>query len=703
MTGNNKHILFGTAYYDEYQPTPNLDRDIQLIRDANMNVIRVGEGSWSHWEPEDGKFSLDWLQPVLDKAHENGIDVIIGVPTFAIPQWLVRKYPEVALHDENGSAHNFGSREEHSLSHPVFRFYAERVIRKIVERYASHPAVIGWQLHNEPGLFLNYSHDVFEGFKDYLRNKYESVDHLNKEWGLVYWSHELSTWDDLWKPEGNAQPQYDIEWRRYQASLTDELLKWQRELIKSIAPKDQFITVNIALGRDAFDEGVSGQHLDVASSDPYFHMQNGMRMPNPDVPKPAWFVGGPAQIALQGDRTYAVKQKPYYVAETDGGPIGGAADNFPGFHGQWRQAAWQFISRGAEMIEYWQWQQLHFGTETYWGSVIPHDRKPGRVYREISALGKELKAAGSEVTGLKPDHDITIMYSVKSRWGLSYEPYTAKNATADPHHTRNAAAFDHMLSAFYKGAFISGRQVNLIHDSQVVKNDDGTFLQDPSEFVKDNPVLLVAGIYIASNKLLEWLREYVKAGGHLILGPRSTYADDLARARMETKPSDINDLAKASYQEFSNLRQDIPAVETDEMKLRKGSAATEWIDCLENNGATVLAKSNDPHFSQFPLVTTSKSDNGEVTIIGTVPNAQLAASIFDYVLPDEKWVAGHDTVSHSSAVNATGERLHFLFNWNWNETTVDLPMQCILLGESNPVKTIKLGSWDVVVLKEDKN
>ncbi|MCV3739920.1 beta-galactosidase [Lentilactobacillus hilgardii] len=703
MSDQKKKILFGTAYYDEYQPTPNLDHDIQLIHDAHMNVIRVGEGSWSHWEPEDGVFKLDWLQPVLDKAYKNGIHAIIGVPTFAIPQWLVRKYPEVALHDQNGNARFFGGREEHSLSHPVFKYYAKRVIEKIVHRYANHPAVIGWQLHNEPGLFINYSNDAFEGFKDHLRHKYETVEQLNKKWGLVYWSHELSTWDDLWKPEGNAQPQYDIEWRRYQASLTDELLQWQKETIKSIAPKDQFITVNIAMGRDACNEVGAGKSLDVASTDLYYQAQDGMRLPDPDVPKPAWFVGGPAQIALQADRSYAIKQQPYYVAETDGGPIGGAADNYPAYNGQLRQAAWQFISRGAEMIEYWQWQQLHFGTETYWGSILPHDRKPGRIYNEVAKLGKELDEAGAEVTSLKPDSDIAMLYSVDSRWALSYEPYLAQNATSDPHHSRNEDAFDHLMSAFYNGAFISGHQVHLVHDAQLVSSKTDEFLKDPVAFSKQNPVLVVAGIYITSDGLLDWLRKYAEAGGHLILGPRSTYADKLARARMETKPAKLDHLAKTSYQEFADLRHDISAVATDAMPLRQGSAATEWIDCLQTDGAEVLTTSDDPHYSQFPLITTSKAGQGLITMVGTVPNSALAASIFDYALSKNKWVAGHDTVTHSSAVNGNGERIHFLFNWNWQPVTINLPESCVPLGQSKPVESVKLNAWDVQILKSLDN
>lgn len=698
------HVLFGPAFYEEYQPDDHLEEDFRLLKQAHMNVIRVGEGSWSHWEPEDGRFELDWLQPVLDKAQETGIAVIIGVPTFAIPQWMVRKYPEIALTDDQGRKRFFGGREEHSLSHPVFRFYAERVIRKIVERYADHPSVIGWQLHNEPGLWLNYSRDAFEGFKDWLRHRYGSVEKLNKAWGLVYWSHELSTWDDLWKPEGNAQPQYDIEWRRYQAELTDEMLSWQRDVITSLCRDDQFITVNHALGRDATNEVTASKYLDVAGSDPYFEMQDGLKLPEPEGAAHSWHPSGPWSLALMGDRTYSVKQRPYFVLENNGGPIGGSADNFPGYDGQWKQSAWQFVARGAEMIEYWHWQQLHYGTETYWGGVLPHDRQPGRVFEQVADLGKDLEAAGDSVVGLVPDHDITMLYSVESRWALTYEPHVSPTGDSDPHKDRNPRAYDDTLAAFYRGAYATGRQVRLVNDEQIIDPQTHAILVDPKEFVADNPVLVVVGAYVESDAMLDWLREYAECGGHLILGPRTSYADLLARPRLDVKPAHLTDVAAASYQEFSNLRHDLPAAGSDAMPLREGASATQWIDCLRADGAQTLVSVDHPHFHRYPLVTTSVAGSGRVTVVGTIPNAALAASVYDYALgPEGGWVTGHPTVAHSSAVNAKGERIHFLFNWDWTPVRLELPVPCTPVTErSQAVSTVELGAWGVAVLKENR-
>ncbi|WEV75893.1 beta-galactosidase [Bifidobacterium sp. ESL0800] len=703
---SSKKILFGAAYYPEYQRSSHLDEDIRLMRGADVNIIRVGEGSWSHWEPEDGVFDLDWLEPTLDKAYENGISAIIGMPTFAIPQWMARKHPEIALRNPDGSPMPYGWREEHNYSQSSYVFYEHRIIEQIVRRYASHPAVIGWQLHNEPGLRIDYSVSSFEGFKDYLRHKYRSVENLNEQWGLVFWSHELSTWDDLWKPAGNCQPQYDIEWRRYQALLTDEMLGRQRAIVERYRRPDQVITVNAALGRDTFDEGLSAQRLDVAGSDIYYQMQNSMSLKDPEPIDIDWVPAGAWQTALLSDRTYAMKQEPFYVMETDGGAIGGSADKFPSFPGQQRLGAWQMVARGSRMIEYWHWRQTHFGTEMYWGAILPHDGKPGRVYKETAALGHELRAASADLEGLVPDADVAMLYSVDSRWALSYEPPIANDYSRAAHRTRNPKVYDEISEAFYKGVFLTGHQARIVFDKQLTGelSTPQDFATGPAAFAKRYPVLIAVAQYVSDDALLQWLRQYVLAGGHLILGPRSTYADDLARAREETMPAMLGDLAKASYQEFSALPHDLKVKAENGASIRQGSCATKWLDYLCGSGSTVLARVRQSAALDVPVVTTAAAGAGRVTMVGTVPNADLAASILDFALPASPWLPEHDFVTHNSAVNAKGERLHWLFNFSDMQVHEQLAVPCTALDGQRVVvdflRGITLRPWDVAVLKE---
>jgi beta-galactosidase len=258
-TNRAGRILFGAAYYAEYQPYERLTTDLDLMAQAGFSVIRVGESVWSTWEPEDGRFSLDWLQPVLDEAHAREISVIVGTPTYAVPPWLRRRYPETAAHRSSGQSVPYGGRQDADFTHPAFRYLAERVVRKIVPRPA-----------------------VFQEFVDHLRTVYGDVETLNDRWGLTYCSHRISEWSQLWTPDGNTTPSYDLAWRRYQAQLTTDFIGWQARIVAELAGPGQSVTTCLDLGRRALDEVALGRQLDVTATNVYFPMQEGLRHPAPE-------------------------------------------------------------------------------------------------------------------------------------------------------------------------------------------------------------------------------------------------------------------------------------------------------------------------------------------------------------------------------------------------------------------------------------
>lgn len=705
---NLDRILFGAAYYHEYQPSERLTEDLDLMVEAKFTTIRVGEATWARWEPSDGVFDLDWMQPVLDQAHERGLKVVMGTPTFAVPMWLVRKYPELAIERSDRSTMEFGAREEFDYTHPAFKFHAERVTRKIMQRYANHPAVVGYQIHNEPGLYIFYNHSVFEGFKDRVRQKYGDVATLNKEWGLVFWSHDLSDWADLWHPTGNAQPQYDIEWREFQAEMTTGFINWLGDVVREEALDHQFVTTDISLDRPAVNEPVLAQDLDIAGVNPYYFPQDGLSQNSDKIKTESWLsTPGAWSMHFQADRSYAVKQAPYLVFETNGGPVGGPADNYPSYDGQWRQSGWSFVSRGAQMIEYWHWQALHYGTETYWGGVLPHDQKPGRVYEQIKRLGIDFENAGNKVLNLKPESDIGILYSVPSKWGLAFQPHRADDIS-NPHQQRNENSYKEIFEKFYRGAFEADVQVHLIHDQQLL-SPDGKFQISPQEYAKTTPTLVVPGLYVASDELLNWLSEYATAGGHLVLGIRSAYADTLARPRTESKPAGLVDAAGLRYQEYANLLEPVAVHSTSsEFVASSDAAVIEWIDCIIPEGATALASFDHPHYKNWPALVTHASGAGRVSMLGGVPNAALSRDLMNWLVSDrklERWTADTPAqVSVSSSINSEGQRLVFIYNWGWEEVDYVLPGAVTDALSSEKVQAgsaITLGSWDVRVLIED--
>jgi beta-galactosidase len=702
-----KQVLFGAAYYHEYQPAPRFDTDLDLMAAAGFSVIRVGESVWTTWEPEEGRFDLDWLEPVLDGAHRRGIGVVLGTPTYAAPPWFARRYPEIAGEPSTGQPMPWGGRQEIDYTHPAFKFYAERIIRKIVSRYADHPAIIGYQVDNEPGMFLFHNHGVFQRFVDDLRHSYGTVEAINEAWGLVYWSHKLSTWADLWTPDGNYQPQYDLAWRRFQAKLTTEFIAWQADIVREYARDDQFVTTCIAYERPTVDDANLTAALDVTAGNPYYAMQDALAVPSTSVSPQGWTTSGAWSLFLSADRMYASKQAPFLITETNAGAIGGSSINFPAFDGQWRQAAWAFVARGAEMIEYWHWHTNHFGTETYWIGILPHDQQPGRVYAELSHLGAEFRKAGSRVVGLRPDAQIGMLYSARSKWGLAFQaafPQPGKGTAVWSPQDMDRRSYHRIFDAFYRGTFDARVQARLIHDVQIIGPDSSRLLE-PATVAADMPVLVVAGLLVADDDLLTWLREYAAAGGHLVIGPRTAYGDQEGRARVEVKPAHLAEAGGVRYQEFSNLGEPLAVVaETDAITLSDGAAATDWIDGLISDSAKVIVGYDHPHFGRFPTVVSNEHGQGRITTVGTVPNPALAADLVRWLAPGQEpmWSALPPSVTVHSATNADGERIHVVHNWSWTPAQLTLPRDMIdILAEADgTTRDLELGPWDVRVLAE---
>ena len=658
-------VLFGAAYYAEYQPAGVLERDLDLMRDAGFSVIRVGESVWSTWEPREGVFELDWLQPVLDGAHERGIAVILGTPTYAAPPWLQRLHPEIAAEVATGTRHPWGARQEMDQSAPAYRFYAERVVRRVVARYAGHPAVIGFQVDNEPGMRVPHNEHTFQRFVAWLQDRYGTVERLNEEWGLVYWSHRLSDWADLWRPDGNSAPQYQLEWRRFQATLATDLIAWQADVVREYARDDQFVTTCISYTRPQVSDDEMVASLDVVAGNPYYKMQDGLQA-GVEVPREAeWWSTGVWAVHEWADRAYASADAPFLVTETNAQSIGDAWQNHPPYPGQIRQAAFALLSRGARMVEYWHWHTLHFGAETYWGGVLPHSQQPGRVYREVAQLGAALKALGPALDDYVPDAEVLLLWSTDTKWSFQYYPPLAlPGGGPDPQ------AYEKVFDAFYRGFAEAGAQVRVQHVRR--------FLATPVEqLVEQFPVLVAPAVYVASDAALQHLRDYAAAGGHLVAGIRTGYGDDLARARLTVAPAVLADAAGVHYEEYSNIDVPLPvhAADPGALELEPGAAGTAWVDVLQVDDAEVWARFSPTEFGADAAVTSRQHDAGRVTYVGTVPNPELARSLARALVPvraADAW-AGGVAVTVATGTAGGGRKVAFVSNWSGEPTDVIAP------------------------------
>jgi len=694
-----REVLFGAAYYHEYQPYERLAADLDLMQAAHFSVIRVGESVWSTWEPDEGVFDLDWLEPILNGAHGHDISVIVGTPTYAVPPWLRRRYPETTAERRTGQPIAYGGRQNVDFTHPIYRSLVERLVRQIVTRYADHPAVIGWQVDNEPGLELFHNADVVARFVDELCSRYGDVQTLSDRWGLTYWSHRLSTWDDLWPPDGNTDPPYDLAWRRFQARLTAEFIDWQADLVRELARPDQFVTTCLAMNRPAVDNVRAMRELDATAVNLYFPMQDALALPKaedrPEM-RPVWLgSAGTASLFWHLDAARGVRQEPFLVTETHATSIGEHSVNYPPFDGQLRQAAWAMIARGARMIEYWHWHSLHFGNETYWGGVLGHSLQPGRIYDEVARLGSELERVGADLTGLDPDVDVAVLFSPESRWALQFQPPLVVPGTNAP----DPESYARIVGAIHRGLFAAGIGTAVLQPDQLDP--------DVAAFVRRVPVLAAPALYVAGDGLLDWLRSYVVAGGHLVLTFRSVCADDEGRLRAEALPGSLAPVAGIHCLESSNLAVPLPLKSPADANPPCAGSATAWADGIVLDGATPLAWYDHPHFGRWPAITTNVRGAGRLTYVGTLPDDALGRWLGTWIastsgVEDDWRVSGGSVTSHGASL-PDGRRLRFLFNWSWQPTGVRAPVGIEDVLGGDRIATggqIALGPWDVRVLVE---
>lgn len=234
-----QNVLYGAAYYSEYMPYERVDKDVALMKAADLNVVRMGGSTWSLWEPEDGHFEYAWMDRAVDAMGKAGIKVILETPTYSIPTWLYYEHPEVLARPLGGASTFYGMRQNMDTDSPAFRFYAERLTRNLVEHYKDNPNVIGWQIDNETGFNGASNHDVFVGFVNHLKNKFRATENLNKAWFLNYWGQDVNSWEDMPSRDGAQSTGYKLEWSRWQQMRVTNYLSWQAKLVRKYRGADQ--------------------------------------------------------------------------------------------------------------------------------------------------------------------------------------------------------------------------------------------------------------------------------------------------------------------------------------------------------------------------------------------------------------------------------------------------------------------------------
>jgi beta-galactosidase len=685
-------VLYGAAYYNEYMPGDDADhaarlvKDVSLMKAAGLNVVRMGESTWSLWEPEDGKFEYAWMDRVVDAMGKDGIKVILGTPTYSIPAWMAHQHPEIFA--ERIPAGPFGGkpipsvyglRQNMDTDSPAFRFYAERLIRHIVAHYKDNPTVIGWQLDNETSSYEAANEDVFIGFQHYLERKFGTPEALSKAWFLNYWGENLHTWEDLPKRDGTISTGYKLEWTRWSQMRVTDFLHWQSALVREGAGPSQFITTDYGgmMHSDVNEEDVAAG-LDIVA-DNIYHMA------------PQDHYDGTTQ-SIQADFSRSLKHANFLVTETNAQTTDWtSAFQYPPYDGQLREDVYTHLSNGANMVEYWHWASIAANQDTYWKGILSHDLEPNRVYAEVSRTAHELEKIGPHLVGLQIHNQVAILWSRDSLNGISFMPFTSAGrqwSSAGP------------LADY-------GSLVQQMHRSLYALNIGSDFVFPETQDFSQYKLLIVPALYISDDALLKRISDYVKNGGHVVMTFKSGFANENSAVRWVRAPGTLREAAGFSYQEFSNLEHPL-ALKGDPFNAGADNKVSFWAEFLMPEHAKPVAYYDHPFFGKWPAITENEFGSGTLLYEGSYLSDKLQTAVLKGALA-KVGLTGADqelpaSVHVQHGVNRLGKRLHYYFNYSGAEVKLNYGYASgTNLLDGKPIAhagSFTLAPWDLAIVEE---
>lgn len=635
-----KQPLFGTAYYEEYMPYDRLDQDVAMMKKAGINTVRIAESTWSTCEPQEGVFDFSHVERVMDAMEEAGIFVIIGTPTYAVPAWMVKSYPDVLATTEKGRG-IYGARQIMDITHPVYRYYGERVIRKLMECTAPRKCVIGFQLDNETKYYGTAGRNVQEQFVKYLRKKFgQDLDAMNREFGLDYWSNRIDAWEDFPDIRGTVNGSLGAEFEKFQRSLVTEYLSWQAGIVNEYRRKDQFITHN-------FDFEWRGYSFGVQPEVNHLHASKCLSIAGVDIYHPTQDDLTGKEIAFGGDLARSLKQGNYLILETE-------AQGFPGwtpYKGQLRLQAFSHIASGANSVMYWHWHSIHNSFETYWKGVLSHDFQENDTYREACVIGREFSEIGSRLVNLKKKNDVAILISNEALTALKW--------------------FGIEATAAGSGRIGYNDVVRWIYDALYERNIECDFIWPESESLEEYRAVIVPALYAAPDRLLERLDQYVKDGGHLLATFKTAFANENVKVSHEIQPHILNRCIGAKYHQFTFPRQvGLAGKIFGDQSLGR---AEVFMELLEAGEAEALAFYDHYNWKRYAAATKNSYGKGKAFYLGCMTDQDTLEKILTEFfkdaaveMPEERF-----PVILRKGKNDFGNTVRFYLNYSAKEQAVN--------------------------------
>ena len=492
-------IWYGGDYNPEQWPREVWDEDVRLMNRGGITLATVGVFSWARLEPRPGEYDFGWLDEVLDTLHAGGIRVDLATATASPPPWLAVRHPETLPVTEDGVRLSVGSRQQYCPSSPVYREKARELVRRIVERYADHPALELWHVNNEYGCHVSrcFCDVSAAAFRDWLHAKYGEIDELNRAWGTAFWSQRYDSFDEVTPPRAAPTFRNPTQLLDFDRFSSDELLACYRAEVAVIRERSSVpVTTNFMGFFKPVDYWAWAKEVDVVSDDTY-----------PDPADPI----SPAYAAMVRDLMRSLGGgAPWLLMEQSPSAVNWRQRNAAKAPGQMRAWSYQAVARGADGILFFQWRQSAAGSEKFHSGLVPHSGTDTRVWREVEQLGRELTALSDRVgeaaiEGARVPSTVAIT--------LDWDSWRAIEQPASP----TEVSYVQTLFAWHRALTSLGVAVDFVRA-------DG----DLSGY----RVVVAPAHFVATTAQLDNLASFAESGGTLVVGFATAITDEHLRIRL---------------------------------------------------------------------------------------------------------------------------------------------------------------------------
>ena len=652
-----------------------LQKDIELMKKANCNVMALGIFAWAALEPREGEYNLDWLQERMDSLYKNGIYTILATPSGARPAWMSQKYPEVLRVQSNRQRILQGNRHNHCFSSPVYREKISQINRKLAERFKEHPGLILWHVSNE---YSGSCHCEIcqEQFREWLKEKYGTLEELNRSWWTAFWSHTYTDWKQIESPAPHGEQSIQalkIDWKRFTTDQTIDFFRNEITPLKELTPEVP-VTTNFMGTFPGLDYWKFASEVDVVAWDSY----------------PAWHCSWKEDQEVASDTAFTHDLQrslkggqPFLLMESTPSRQNWrkvAKSKKPGMH---LLSSLQAVAHGSDTVQYFQWRMGRGGAEKFHGAVVDHaGDEQRRVFREVSETGEVLSRLDS-IPGSYVESEAAIMFDWENRWGLK-----------EAHIPRKEKNYEQVCKNHYRQFWKRGIPLDIVGQDSSLEN---------------YRLLIVPMLYMVKEGTAGKIKNFVEQGGTLVLTYFSGIVNENDLCFQDKAPGPLKEASGISVEEIIPLYEEenyqLKMEQNNELGLKKSYRADDFCEELNLEGAQSLARFSSGYLAESPALTVNNLGQGRVYYIAS-RNEQDFLADFYYFLTEKLSISPvldievPEGVSIQKRTDGTADYL-FLMNFTEQRRTLKPGKKELydLVEEKKVTDSITLEGFGVRVLK----